>query len=94
MVPSCGGSEVVPSCGGTVVRWYGGTVVQWYSGTVVRWYSGRERTGTCMADRSYLQANLKTSRLAGCLTSVGVMGEIVQLLLGGSELIGIMHQQR
>ena len=68
MVPSCGGSEVVPSCGGTVVRWYGGTVVQWYSGTVVRWYSGRERTGTCMAVRSYQAGVSRTSRLTGCLT--------------------------
>ena len=58
-------------------------MVQWHSGTVVQWYSGRERTSTCMGVRSYLQANLKTSSLAGCLTPVGVMGEIVQLLLEG-----------
>ena len=74
--------------------WYSDTVVQWYSGTVVQWYSGRERTSTCMGVRSYLQANLKTSSLAGCLTPVGVMGEIVQLLLeGGLDLFGIMRQR-
>ena len=57
--------------------WYSDTVVQWYSGTVVQWYSGRERTSTCMGVRSYLQANLKTSSLAGCLSPVGIMDEVV-----------------
>ena len=40
-------------------------------------YSGRERTGTCMGVRSYLQANLKTTRLTGCLTPVGITDEVV-----------------
>ena len=63
-------------------------MVQRYGGMCLV-VGGRKDSG-CFIRQVYLE----TSRLAGCLTSVGVMGEIVQLLLGGSELIGIMHQQR
>ena len=74
MGTSAGGT----SAGGYKCRW----VQVWYSGRVqlygtVVGYSGRERTGTCMDDRSYQTSVSKTSRLVGCLTPVGITDEVV-----------------